>query len=588
VALSRRGVEALAAIAVVAVLSLTWLPRLRGPIDLRWDAGAYYTLGTSIAEGKGYRELNEPGEIPAVNYPPALPLIVSAHQFALRTTDPVVVGVWLRRTFVLVWLGYVAAAYLLLRRFLPFPLALVGLAICGLSFNAVWLSDRLYADLPFAALAALFLFAAERKPTTRSTLWTWLIATAAFFTRTVALALFAGWIGDAIVRREWSRTAARVAMALLPVLAWQGYIAYVERGPSFKNPPYGYARADYSLYNVSYARNQMLRDPNYPERGRATVVDLARRVAGNIAAAPALVGGAVSATEADWDDTMLQIKATGLRRFVPWAAVPIGLFVLGATVIGGLVRLAVEKRFVIVFTTLAYLAQLCLLPWTFHWPRYLVGILPVLALAFLTAVRALASVDARTHEPLRVRWQAVAATAMVCFVIAMQVHVLAFRFRHDFGEVVHDGWDGHRVAYNLFTYDRPFQAFDRGLDWLVAHAAAPSVVVSSMAPWVYVRTNLRSIIPPMERRLDRVSLLLDGVPAQYVIVDSCGYSFTREYTLPLLRRANSGWRLAYEAPGGALQIYERDRLPPSRRAAAEAPASERYIRASRSPVALLR
>jgi hypothetical protein len=38
-----------------------WLPRLRGPLDLRYDAGVYYILGTSLAEGKGYRLLNEPG-----------------------------------------------------------------------------------------------------------------------------------------------------------------------------------------------------------------------------------------------------------------------------------------------------------------------------------------------------------------------------------------------------------------------------------------------------------------------------------------------------------------------------------------------
>lgn len=49
---------------VIAVAS--WLPRFHGPLDLRWDSGAYCILGTSLAEGKGYRLLNEPGEIEAV------------------------------------------------------------------------------------------------------------------------------------------------------------------------------------------------------------------------------------------------------------------------------------------------------------------------------------------------------------------------------------------------------------------------------------------------------------------------------------------------------------------------------------------
>src|SRR6476619_3532729 len=34
---------------IVALVVLLWVPRLTGPIDLRWDAAVYYVLGTSIA-----------------------------------------------------------------------------------------------------------------------------------------------------------------------------------------------------------------------------------------------------------------------------------------------------------------------------------------------------------------------------------------------------------------------------------------------------------------------------------------------------------------------------------------------------------
>ena len=55
---------------LLALNTALWAPRAYGPIELRWDAGVYYVLGTSLAEGKGYRLLNEPGEIRAVKYPP--------------------------------------------------------------------------------------------------------------------------------------------------------------------------------------------------------------------------------------------------------------------------------------------------------------------------------------------------------------------------------------------------------------------------------------------------------------------------------------------------------------------------------------
>src|SRR5207249_8390644 len=44
---------------VVAIAVLLWAPRLSGSIDLRWDAGTYYVLGTSLATGQGYRILSE-------------------------------------------------------------------------------------------------------------------------------------------------------------------------------------------------------------------------------------------------------------------------------------------------------------------------------------------------------------------------------------------------------------------------------------------------------------------------------------------------------------------------------------------------
>ena len=86
---------------------LTWLPRFQGPIDLRWDGGVYYILGTSIAEGKGYKLLNEPGEIDAVQYPPLLPLIIACHQLILGTDDPTIVGWWLRFSAFIVFLLYI-------------------------------------------------------------------------------------------------------------------------------------------------------------------------------------------------------------------------------------------------------------------------------------------------------------------------------------------------------------------------------------------------------------------------------------------------------------------------------------------------
>ena len=92
------------------------LPRLHGPIDLRWDASTYYILGTALAEGKGYRLLNEPGNIQAVQYPPLLPLIVAIYQRIMGTSDYIPVGRALRLTYFLLSGFYLLAVYALARR----------------------------------------------------------------------------------------------------------------------------------------------------------------------------------------------------------------------------------------------------------------------------------------------------------------------------------------------------------------------------------------------------------------------------------------------------------------------------------------
>src|SRR3954453_5593045 len=114
-----RRADLFCAIALCLLTLLTWVPRWRGPIDGRCDGGTYYVLGTSLAEGKGYRLLNEPGEIKDIQYPPLLPAVVALYQLGAGTADTAVVGRYLRITWMLLLLAYVTLAFVLGRIFLP-------------------------------------------------------------------------------------------------------------------------------------------------------------------------------------------------------------------------------------------------------------------------------------------------------------------------------------------------------------------------------------------------------------------------------------------------------------------------------------
>ena len=90
-----RNLDARYVVLLLGLSLLIWVPRLGGPIDLRWDGSVYYILGTSLAQGEGYRLLNEPGEPQAIQYPPLLPAFIALHQRALRTSEHELVGQWL-------------------------------------------------------------------------------------------------------------------------------------------------------------------------------------------------------------------------------------------------------------------------------------------------------------------------------------------------------------------------------------------------------------------------------------------------------------------------------------------------------------
>ena len=279
---------------VLAVAVMIWLPRLQGPIDLRWDGGVYYILGTSLAQGTGYRLLNEPGEIEAVQYPPLLPALVAASQVALGTSDPTTVGRWLRYAAFLVFLVYMSLVVSFLRHYLPTRSTLVAALFCLFSVHVYFLSDLLFPEILFSLATLVFLLALRRDETRLDSIWTYVAAASSYALRTVGTVAFAAWVLDSLIRRRFGQAVVRLALVVMAVAAWHVYVASVESSHEYNHPAYPYQRAAYMFYNVTYTRNIALRDPFAPEKGRLSAVTLLRRIGGNALALPASVGETLS------------------------------------------------------------------------------------------------------------------------------------------------------------------------------------------------------------------------------------------------------------------------------------------------------
>ena len=502
---------------LAAAVTLLWAPRLRGPIDLRYDAGVYYVLGTSLAEGRGYRLLNEPGEIEAVQYPPLLPAIVAVTQLALGTSDSVVAGHALRVVFFILSLGLSLASYVLARSFLPPWPALLAAAVATLHHFTFFLSDLCFAEIPFALVSVLFVIAARR---TRTGV-TFVLGAAAVLLRTQGVALLGAWVGEALLRRQPRRALLRAALALVPLLLWGAYVARVTRSPSYERGSYAYQRAPYQYYNVTYAENLRLADPFRPEEGRLSFSALAARVARNLARAPLRFGEAVSATWGHWEQAGW---ALGRPLGVPGAlaaATRLPRALLGLAALGGLVLLARRGEWLVPLYVVGSYLLIAVTPWPAQVPRYLAPLAPFLGLALAVALFRLGDavrVPGGGRRALRA-----AAVTLGALALAAQAWAIAVTYRDFLQPALYVDRSGRSAGVRLFYHDEPWQDLEASFDWLRAHADEAAVLVTSCPHLAYLRTGRRAVMAPMERDPSRAQQLLDSVPAGYLVVDGLAF-----------------------------------------------------------------
>ena len=550
---------------LVALLGLSvaiWIPRARGPIDLRFDGGTYYVLGTSLAEGRGYRLLNEPGEIEAVQYPPLLPLVVALHQWILGSRDAMVVGPWLRLTFFVLFLATVLIAYRLLARLLPPGYACVAVALCMLHLFSMFVSELLFAELPFTLVSLLFLLGSgvdgsRERP--------WLAggaAVLAYLLRTAGLSLLIAWVVESLLRREFRRAAFRGAVALVPILGWQTYISAVQAGASYASPAYPYQRAAYLFYNVTYAENLGLRDPFRPELGTVAPRHLAARVARNLIALPQSLGEAVSADRGDWQHALVRYSGTGARfvAYVNAGAVWAALTVLGLLVLVGVaLQLGGSDRLIGLYV-LMYCGTVCLTPWPAQRIRYWVPLAPLLMLALFRSLSWPAR-GGRISQAAGATLARIPLAFVVAVLLVVETVVVFDAYATIRGEVVLPDRHGAPVRFSLFFYGPPDRELDESLDWLSARARPGDVVASGMPHWAFLRTGMKSVMPPFELDPAKAQALLDSVPVRYIVMNEDVARFMRQSAAAV---ADARWSRVYTSRSGRVAVYERNRARPAR------------------------
>jgi hypothetical protein len=543
-------VERCLAAVIVFLAAALWAPRLQGPLDLRYDAGVYYILGRSLAEGHGYRLLNEPGAIEAIQYPPVLPAVAALHQLVLGTSDPVVVGHALRLTMAILFLGYAFASFALARRYLSPGFAFAAAVVAILNAQILFLSDYFAADLPYAAVSMLFFVAPPGFAAGA-------LAVAAFGLRTAGVAVLGTWAAQSLLHRRWSEAAVRLAIGAIAVAGWQAYVHQVKSGAEFSRPAYSYQRAAYQFYNVGYVENMSYVDPFRPELGTVGRRDLVDRLGTNLQAIPTALGEAATLQRGWFVGEVARVRERLPAVAPPDWTISATLGVLSAVVIGGLVLLARRGHWLPVLYVGGSIALIVVTPWPGQFGRYLVPLAPILALGFVLVPAAVAG-RARRSGARGWRVAALAGRALIAFVLVQQVYTIYKVFTKHHQPAVMTDARGRVHHFRLFFYDLTWRLHDDGLDWLGRQEPRQGIVATSTPHLAYLRTGMRAVMPPYEIDARKAAEQLAGVPVTYLVVDQLSFlDVSRRYAAPVPRAAAAEWPLVYAANDSGPRIYRR-------------------------------
>jgi hypothetical protein len=539
--------DLLCSLALCLLAIANWTGRLAGPIDLRWDAGVYYTLGTSIYEGKGYRLLNEPGEIRAIQYPPLLPAIVALHQTITGTTDPFVVGHVMRWSWMTLYALYIPVVFWLAKRYLRQSLAVAVALITLLNPESTFLSDVAFAELPFA-LASVAFFLAYRDGRPVGSGIAFIAASVCFLLRTIGIALLGAWVLDSVRQRRFRSAAARAALAIVPVFAWSAYIHSVETSPEFRQPAYAYQRADYMFYNVSYAVNLKLKDPSHPAGGRATTLDMIGRVLRDLPRVIVGLAETVTSSRYYWDRQLERTQAW-LPALGRTAAVSGALLCLAILILLGLVQVIRLECSMGLYIVLSLLA-IAFAPWPRQYIRYLSPLAPYLAIAL---VLGLGMVSRLVPPKIAVRLTAI----VICLIVVQQAISLSHCYRHDHAAVTEVTRSGQPIHFRLFYYTEAVRSLDAAQNWIMEQTGPKDVIAASMPHWLSLRTGRKAVMLPFGADLSSVERLLAEVPVDYVVLDEAkDVSLTSSVAPAII--TSSAWRQVF-APGGGCRVFARFR-----------------------------
>lgn len=443
------------------------------------DNGVYVALSRSLVELRGYLSIQDPVRRPHTLYPPGYPAILALA--ALIGIKP-----WVHIKLLTVPFSAVGVVvgYLWLRRRCTPGVALFAAFVTAISPGLLALSYTELSDVPFWALVMLALWSLEAAPReARGRIVLAGIATAAaYLTRTAALPLVVAAIGWLVLEKRWRQLAIFATLAL-PAMAWWYW--------------WTHAHAAGKVYGNLFWYLEVYR----PELGRASLVDLLKRIPDNVQA----YGG-----------TMLPLLFRGHA-----GPLAFGLGVLALAIAGWSLRLRRMGLSEWMFPLYGGMLLVCPLPWAGE--RYMLPILP-LALAYVAEATLWVIRTWSTGLVLPVSAAATAGFVLLASAAVIQRSAEA------------------RACRSIYRKETPYaclapawQDYLTLADWSRGGLPSDAVVISRKPGLFFALSDRRGIDIPKTERPAEFFRLADEAKARYLVLDRTD-NLTGYYAVPVVAK----------------------------------------------------
>ena len=471
-------------------------------VSLVGDNVSYYMLGTAIANGDGYTNIQHLEKEAHYHYPPGYPMVI-AGVTKLFSNDIATIKVF---NGVLLF-GVILLLFFIVKKLTQNDhIAFATSFIALLNYHLLVYSTIMMSEIPFLFFSMLCVWLFIKIDFSKPVLKNWIFfpmlicLSFSFYIRSVALALFVSIVFYLFLKKRWSYVFSLIGGFILLYLPW-------------------IIRNSHATGN-SYVHQLFLKNPYKPELGSIGFLDICERISVNI---ERYITKEIPSSILSSKDVMYTDAST---PFSEWF---LGFLIIGV-ILFGILRLPKFKIFILSYS-IAFLSLLMVWPHVWFGTRFLLPLIPLLIFLFIFGMIELLKLVSPKVSPKHEKY-------FIPTVMMLILGLWSFTYGSESIVKLQDEANG--------VYASNYKNYFALADWVQKNTPDNSVTSVRKEGLFYLFSKKN--VTNYKKTLDKEAQIeyLKSKNVDYVVVEQLGYSSTHKYLVPAIDKYPSKFKIIKE------------------------------------------